>query len=411
MKNLQNNKAIFYLGCAYLFIFGIMFPAIPTAVNIAVLAVFGVLLLLTDKDAYKDIILVVLFAATVGFALIDWHRIVDVTNLDNPNNLNPANLKFILVWPLAYALGKYLVGKDGGSAEKRIAIAGGAMTIGLFIQGVINYCNHNDGLEVSESWNGWNEIWSGDFMSRTVYTYDFILTAATLFLAIVLFKKNLKLAIAILALNIATIVMDLVLAHGRLQLVMQVLVTFIMLLIILVKNRASVPTKYKKWFRNIVIAGVVLFIVFTVMVSANIAGLGDIYHNSFLGRDGGILRNERFKSMYEGWIMVFKQPQGGWTTPTFGFPHNVFLYFAREYDSIIYAILLVFEIVIIVRAIRLLIGKTTTNVEYFAFAMLTTLLLYYNIETCPWRYKYYWVPLLVVSGMISQKLKLKKNVD
>ncbi|GEM_PF-2580835 len=406
MKILQNNKAIFYLGCAYLLIFGVMFPAIPNLINVAIMAAFCLLLLLSDKEAYKDIVLVALFAAPVGFALTDWHRIVIPDNLEHPYNFKPVNLIFILVWPMSYLLGKYLVGKDSNKADKRLSIVGAALAVGLFIQGVLNYCNHNDGLEATESWDGWNEFWDKTFMSRTVYTYEFLLMAAALFLAIVLFKKNKKLSLAIIAANIATVVMDMFMARGRLQLVMQVLVTFIMLFILIFKDKEAVPAKYKRWFRNVVIAGILIFIAFTIMVSANIAGLGDYYHNSFLGRDGGILRNVRFQSIYEGIKLSIMQPHGGWNTESLGIAHNTFLLFAKEYDSIVLAILLVFEIVIIIRAIRLIKGKTSTA-EYFAFSMLITLLLYYNIETAPWRYKYFWVPLLVVSGMISQKLANK----
>ena len=397
----NNEKKIFYFACAAVFIYGLMFPAIPNAMVIIVWSLLSLALLFINKAAYNDWGLRIMFITAFAIGMIDWHGSV------------PLTLKYILIWPMSYIVGKLLVGKNKDAADMRLAIASGALTIGLFLQGVINYCNHNDGIEISESWNGWNEIWTGNFMSRTVYTFDFILVASALFLSVVLFKKNKKLAIGIIILNIATLVMDMFMARGRLQLCMQVLVTFIMILAILIKNRKTIPNKYKKWFRNVVIAGVVLFILFTIAVALNIAGSGDIYHNSFLGRDGGILRNVRFKSMQEGLILTFQNPLGGWSTTCLadGIAHNVFLLFAREYDIIIFLLLIAFELMALIKGILIQRYENVSCADYFVFAMLLANVLYFNIETCPWRYRGYWVPLILIAGMISQKLSLKKKED
>ncbi len=393
----NNEKWIRMIGLAGLFIFSIMFPAIPGRFTALFLLVFGVLAVLEKPEIFNDWTLRILFIAAFAIGMIDWHAGV------------PDNLKFMIIWPLAFVFGKWLVGNSEENAENNLIMASVAMTVGLFIQGVINYCNHNDGLETSESWNGWNELWSGNFMSRTVYTYDFLLVASTLFLAVLLFNKKRLLAIGIVVLNIATLVMDLFMARGRLQLVMQVVVTFIMLVIYLFKNRKSASPKAKKAFIICVIAFVVLMIIASALVSLNVGGLGDRYNNSFLSRDGGILGNVRFKSMAEGLALTFQMPLGGWETPSLGIAHNVFLLFAREYDIIIFFILIAFELFSVINGIRLIIKKNCTYSDYLAFSMLITLLLYYNIETCPWRYRNYWVFLIVTSGLISQKLKMSKE--
>jgi hypothetical protein len=153
-------------------------------------------------------------------------------------------------------------------------------------------------------------------------------------------------------------------------------------------------------------------IILFALVSLNVFGLKTMYANSFLSRDGGILRNVRFRSIAEGLVLTIQQPLGGWNTPSLGIAHNVFLLFAKEYDIIIFALLIAFEVLSIIKGLVLISKQNTSYVEYYLFAMLMGFLLYFNIETCPWRYRYYWVCLFVVSGMISQKLsnkKLKEN--
>ena len=395
----NNEKYLRMVGLAGLLIFSIMFPAIPGRFTALFLCLFGLIAVVSKKELYNDWTLRIVFVVAFAIGMIDWHAGV------------PDNLKYILIWPLSFVFGKWLVGNKKDDSEKNLVVASAVMTIGLFIQGVINYCNHNDGIEISESWNGWNEIWTGNFMSRTVYTYDFLLVASTLFLAVLLFNKKRMLAIGIVIINIATIVMDLIMARGRLQVVMQVAVTFIMLAIYLFNNRKKTSEKSKKLFLIAVIAFVAAIVLFSVLVALNVGGIGDAYHNSFLSRDGGILRNSRFRSMAEGLVLTFQQPLGGWETPSLGIAHNVFLLFAKEYDIIIFFILIAFEVLSLINAFKLILKKNCTYGDYLAFSMLITLLLYYNIETCPWRYRSYWVILIITSGFISQKLKVSTKED
>jgi len=395
----KNEKYLRIVGLAGLLIFSIMFPAIPGRLTTLFLCLFGLIAVISNKELYNDWIFRVVFVVAFAIGMIDWHASV------------PDNLKYILIWPLSFVFGKWLVGSKKDDSDKNLIVASSVMTIGLFIQGVINYCNHNDGIEISESWNGWNEIWTGNFMSRTVYTYDFLLVASTLFLAVLLFNKKRMISIGILVLNIATIVMDFFLARGRLQLVMQVVVTFIMLAIYLFNNRKKTSEKSKKLFFIAVIGFIAIIIIFSVLVAFNIGGVGDKYYNSFLSRDGGILGNVRFKSMAEGLVLTFQQPLGGWETPSLGIAHNVFLLFAKEYDIIIFFILIVYEVLSLINAFKLILKKDCTYGDYLAFSMLITLLLYYNIETCPWRYRSYWVILIITSGFISQKLKVSTKED
>ncbi len=396
----ENDNKIFAIGCVGLFIFSMMFPALPHIAIMIFLLLFAVLTVFQKNEMYRDWLFYLVFISSFGIALIDWHASV------------PDNLKLIIVWPLSFIFGKYIVGNDGVKDERRTSIAAATMAIGLCTQGFINYANHNDGLEASVSWDGWNEIWTGNLMSRTVYSYDFILIAGALFLVFLIYKTNRILASAILGLNIITFVLEVVFAKGRLQFCMQVALTFLMLVIITIKNRNKLSDKTKKTIRIAFVVIIIFMIILFALVSLNVFGLKTMYANSFLSRDGGILRNVRFRSIAEGLVLTIQQPLGGWNTPSLGIAHNVFLLFAKEYDIIIFALLIAFEVLSIIKGLVLISKQNTSYVEYYLFAMLMGFLLYFNIETCPWRYRYYWVCLFVVSGMISQKLsnkKLKEN--
>ncbi|WP_044935197.1 hypothetical protein [Pseudobutyrivibrio sp. LB2011] len=391
MKRIDN--ILFYAICFFAGIYSFMFQAIDIRVLAIISVTFIIYAAIYDKYLFDDWALRFITLAGFGTALIDAHRNIEL----------PETVYYVLLWPFFYILGKYIM-TDKDKSEKRGFIALVIMTIMIYIQGLIQYANHNSGLEETDSWDGWLDFFTGVHMARTVYVFCFCAIAAWLFLGIIYLKKNMLIGLLIIGLNIIATVVDFVFARGRICLLTQIVVTFIMLCIYIIKEKKYKNKSYRKALTIIGILAFVCLVSGMILVKLNVSGIGDRYANSFLARDGGIFGNVRYRSIVEGLILSVQQPLGGWSTPSLDIAHNVFLLFSRDYDTVIFLLLVGYEIVTLVYLIRLLMVKMKV-LDYVIVSLLVSINIYYTIETCPWRYRKYWFFILFVGGILRKRVE------
>ncbi len=390
------DSLFFPIVCVWIFLYSMMFQGMPHALIIVIMTILGVYIYLKDKNIYRDAAVVVLFLATYAIGMIDLHGGA------------AKELQYIILWIASYVLGKYSM-QNVEKSNKNLHMILALMSVGLFIQGLLNYSNYKDGTVITESLWGWNEFWTGIFVSRTVYAFDFVLAVAALFIPVMFFKRNIKMSIVILVLNAIALYLDLFFARGRLIVVMQLCMLIIMALIISAKKIKTMSKKNKRKVLYSLLIIVAAYILFIVARKFNIAGVGDLYYGSFLAREGGILNNVRFQSIKEGMILVFTNPVGGWQTPSLGIPHNVFLLFGQEYDVIVFLLLMAY-VVISIKYVVDLFKNNIVMEDYLLISSFVAVNLYYLIETNPWRNRYYWLFFLLIGGMIKGRVNYYKEL-
>lgn len=400
LKNKDN--IVFYIACICVFLFSLFFPIVNSNVAIIILACFLVYYLVKEKGTKYDWNFQFLLLATVSIAILDFHAEAYYS------------ITFGLLWCLGYLLGKFMIGTDHEQGTSRIMITMLAMGLGLFIQGVLNYSNGFSEQYISEevdSWSSWSEYWTGIETARTLFVFDFLVIAAMLVFSVMIFKKHKVLSLMIIVANIIVIYLDFISARGRFAVCAQVVSLGFVGIIYLIKNYKSMSDRAHKIIKTVGIAIVALLLIVFASVKLNIAGLGDIYAGSFLNRDGGIFNNVRFESIREGIALAISYPQGGWNVEIIpgGAPHNVILLFGREYDSLVMLILFVFMLFTVKDFIKLLLGKNITKIDYMLGAVHLVMILYFNLETGPWRYRNYWMFLLLVDGMLRRRIEQIKS--
>lgn len=399
-KYLSLENAVFLAECIFVFVFSLMFQALLYDRNIIILIIFAILGIIIEKKFRWDMAYIFIIAAGVITSEIDLHAGVDSTWFTTG------------VWFGAYLLGKYIIGIKKEDLDKKIFIVTAVMLIGLYIQGCLNYGNYKgtaeeisgDGL----SWGTWSEFFTGVNTSRTLFVFDFILTGSLIFFALVNFKKNKVLSIIILLLNAGIVFVDNILAGGRLALLLQFITLVVMTAIYLVKNHQQIPLWLKKLVTIAAIAIVAIGLIVSFLKAVNFYGFADFYAGTIWGRDGGIFHNVRFQTIKEGIMLSFSQPAGGWWCPSDenGVPHNVCLLFSREYDTLVYLLLVAFRITGLYYGIKLITRKECNNIDYMLFSMLVTINIYFIVETGPWRYRNYWFFFFMIVAMIKKKLEV-----
>ncbi len=399
-KHLTVPNIVFVLSCVFVFIYSLMFQALRYERVIAILIAFTIIGTAIEHKLRWDLAYLFIAAAGIITAEIDLHADIDTTWYTTA------------VWLGAYLFGKYVVGDNKENLDKKIFIVVASMLVGLYIQGLLNYGNYKgtaeeisgDGL----SWGTWSEFFTGQNTSRTLFVFDFILTGSLIFFALISFKKNKILSIIILALNAGIVVVDNILAGGRLALLLQFMTLALMTIIYLIKNHDIIPKWLKRTITIIAVAVVSTGLIVTILKASNFFGFRDYYAGTIWGRDGGIFNNIRFKTIKEGLSLSFSKPTGGWMVPSdeYGIPHNVCLLFSKEYDTFIYMLLLAFRLTGLAYGIKLIARKECNSIDYMLFSMLVTINIYYVVETGPWRYRNYWFFFLMIVAMIKKKLEV-----
>ena len=231
--------------------------------------------------------------------------------------------------------------------------------------------------------------------------------AALFIIGVLFFNIKRIVAVMIMILSIIGALLDFFVGEGRFTVCIIALTSIFISGLFITKNRVRINSNIKKMLKAITISILLLIVLIVIIVQMNVIGLKDVYEESFLARDGGIFNNIRFQSIKEAIVLVIMEPMGGWAVPSIigGAPHNVWLLFAREYDSIIFIILFAF-FCLTLKDFILLIKRVELEVnDYVLLSIYLAINTYFMLETGPWRYRNYWVFLLFIDGIIHENVK------
>ncbi|WP_405376695.1 hypothetical protein [Pseudobutyrivibrio sp.] len=343
-----------------------------------------------------DYTLFLLCTAMLLVAVIDYH------------NEDYEPIKYALVLPLSYMLGKLIIGTEKEDANKKIITLYAVMAVPMFIQSTLDF-----GVNWYYDWalgtERWMEFWTGEVDARTTYEMGFVLTTSALGVAILRFKKHKALSILIF---IAITLSEYLIIHaeGRQNPVMMVISIFLVMCMYTYDNWSSDNKKLKLTVFIIVAIGIIALAALVIMFATNAFGVMDIYKNSYWA-SGGFLKNERFAINWRGFKNMLKYPLEDYQKVAgLPRPHSLVLEYGRVYDITIYALLTLVRLSFIVQAVRLALNKNKYSmIKYLLFPGFVCINLYYTMEPNGYAHRYMWMPGLIISGMISGWLELNKN--
>lgn len=354
--------------------------------------------LIRKRQIQFDFSLVLLCTVMVFVAIIDYHT----------EDYVPVSYAWIL--PMAYILGKLIVGTDRETINEKIVILYFSMAIPMYIQSV---------LDIGSNWKTgwalgterWPEFWTGEIEPRTTYELGFVLTTSAFAFALYVFKKHTIASIIIIAANV---LLQYMVMHvqGRQNPVLLIL-TIIIVGCLMVYDRWHGDSKRLIKLFCIALLVVTLIVgLIAVLFATNTFGLMDKYKASYWA-DGGLLKNERIDINLTAFRSMLKWPNDNYTERAgLERAHSMVLEYGRVYDMTVYIGLTLIRLLFIFQALRMALAKNTNSwIKYLVVPAFVSLNLYYTMEPNAYAHRYLWMPGLFLSGMIAGWLELKGRVN
>ena len=394
----KDFKSIYLcLTSALLFVFALMFPII----DLKVIAIFAFIVfaigLYIEKSIAFDFTFLSVLLTFVLIAYIDWHA--NVTS----------SAYFAVIIPISYFVGKYMVGNDESNMNKRTIVALAAVTLGSLIQGFLNYWMEYQEAEFYT--DNWTEFWTGkEDVSRSLFEYHFVYFTCLIGVAILVFKRKKILSLAIVALDVVIQIL-IAKSEGRMNAGILLGVVVLTLMIYFFKGWKNYSQKIKRIILGSTATIIALIIIFYVLFLVNAFGIQDTYLNSYLNSSGGFIHNIRFAMMLEGLKAMRTNPLGGWSITigrTAGFVNSTWFIFAQEYDDLIFILLMFVELFSLIDVVKLIRTKLDV-IDYWLIGLYAGVNVYFWLETCPWRYRNYFVFIIMLYGIIGRRVELKKD--
>ncbi len=414
-KFIENEKVaqlMFAAICASLFTYGFCYPIINEYLAGGFMTVLVIYECLRQRYVPLDLAFIFLFQGAIICAAIDF-----LTNLDYMYWM-----QWAWVLPMGYLLGKVIPGRDhmieplfpgkewpAGKmrrSEKRTSLAFLSLTLGLFLQGIIDYIYGY--IQRGEWFVLWNQFWGGESQVKNTYELEFLLTTC-LFAAVFYIRRYFKPALFIYLVAEAIILFFCLKTGGRINFLVLLLQVLFIALFNVIDSQDARKKQALGWLFRIVLAGLALLIILSLLISFNVAGIGDMYYNSFWSRNGGVLHNVRLACITEGVQKAFAYPLGGFSVDAlgkygYGSSHNMWLEYARQYGLVPLICLFTFTVITLVYAIQLLFKKSARFrwIKRLLVPAVICLNMYHSMEPNAHANRNLWLFCLVVSGMVSR---------
>ncbi|MBQ6464057.1 MAG: hypothetical protein IJJ59_12105 [Pseudobutyrivibrio sp.] len=307
------------------------------------------------------------------------------------------------IMPVTYLLGKMCVGEDRNHADKRALVVLNVVNAGMFLLAVIDYIKKY----VENSFNdyryvGWNAFWNNEYVVKNEVDFGFYMMIGALFFAY-LNRKTLKKFWIIVVISELFIIVNSIIVRGRSNILYMIVLVMLSYLIYLLSD--SIDEKQKIIWLRVIILILIMAMVPIVLIKYNCFGLGDIYENSFLNRDGGIIHNVRFTWNLEGLRKIFTLQKGGWIVESNTFKyktHSTWLEYGRNYDIYIYTFLLLFIIYSLLDGVRALLNyNKTCKVLYYSFGAQILYCIYFCMEPMGYNYRDWIIVFFFLCGITS----------
>ena len=383
-KNANNFVFALFLACE--FYFGLMYGYASMDVNKAFFPMVAFILYMAlDKKTKKNPFDFHFFILVVIYFFIGIYNYMDNPYLGKQWN----NIPYAWIIPTGYFLGKIMIGNSKKEIEKRGFLILVVLASAMYLQGILNYFalflwghgnNTYDFDPNSESRTFWNPMFDG---TRNTWVNGFLLIIGGFFYSFLKRREKHKNYIYFWACIIIANIINIAFA-GR-QLIFIFIVPNILIGFFYLAD-ASNKRIYRNNKKIIVSLLFLLFValVLIIMIKLDAFGIQEIYNNSFLSRDGGIIHNVRFQMWKSGIERSIEFPKGGWNLwDLYGndSTHLAWLEYSRVYDVNVGLLWAVFWICILVSHFLLLKkhGRKYT-ILYFSVGVELTIFIYSLIE-------------------------------
>ncbi|SDB38979.1 hypothetical protein SAMN02910298_01923 [Pseudobutyrivibrio sp. YE44] len=321
------------------------------------------------------------------------------------DNINYAKYDVAFAWILVipYLLGKLVVGKKEGS-DKRLFYAYNVLgfAMAFLCLGDILYTHIRGSMWITLFYRFWND----ENYSRSSAEMFFTLVQGALAYAF-LYRQKKKAYFALISLLNITIFGLMIYHEGRFSLVAVFAGIIIVVAMYYIDNFSHEKMKQLLKIVGVISAMAVLVI---LLVKINLFGLGDIYNNSFLSRDGGLLKNVRIASTLTILSNLKNYPLGGYNELSEIGSHDMWLDYGNHYGLPVLACLVCYLLLTFIDAARLcFIKEKDFGIKYLLIPGFILLNLNYIIEGAAFSIRLYLCYGLFLAGMIRAKLEQEKQ--
>ncbi len=332
------------------------------------------------------------------FLLFETYMLTGIMDYSKEPWLNNywSNVKFIWIFPTVYTLGIVAaVGSDFKESEKRTKAVFLALAFGMFGQAILDYSNK---LFMPDWEYYWFAFWGKDSEVRNTFDMGFLLMINFCFYTFMQRKKNKKLFYFGVGSLVAIFAATLLWAQGRLIVVMAMAMFMLFIMVKLCRREIKLS---KKIVLTILAAIVIMLAALLILYNIDFMGIQEIYKNSFLSRDGGVVHNVRFKIHIDAAKKTFLYPMGGWEgLYERGGTHNTFFEYARTYNTVVFSFLALFFIIELVNGCRLLAKKENFALNYLLVSSQIIYMIYFFMEPNGFAYRYFLAFPIFICGIV-----------
>lgn len=383
------HQLMFIWLIASVFTYGLMYRVIDPRTIFWVSIIYCLYELNTKRINPFNISFFLLFETYLLAGIIDYSR-------EPWLNLSWSNLKYAWIYPVVYLLGVMSInGKNNKACEKRAMLTFLAIAFGMLCQGFLDYINKL----IEPAWDYlWYSFWGDDYEVRNIFDMSFLPFVSVLFYTATNRKEKPKLFFASAISLLGVIGMTIFWSHGRLVFVTVAVMIIVFLIVRLLRGEIKLS---KRAVLCVGLVAICFAIISFILYSLDFMGLQELYHNTFLSRDGGILHNVRFKIHIDAAKKTFLYPLGGWEgIYDNGGTHNAFFEYARWYDTIVFSFLALFFILELVNGLRLLKREKNFALNFMLVSSQIIFMIYFFMEPVGFAYRYYFVFPIFISGIV-----------
>lgn len=390
------NKVVFVIFMATIFVYGFMNRLIDSRDVFVIGAPICIYWMLQRKSSPFDLQFLFLFATFYLMAIYEYMTEPWVGYRYNV-------MVYAYIFPFTYLLGKMCIGESKYQYEQNTFIIMSVLSTGMFAQAVLDYMKKN----ITNPFNdireaGWYAFWNNEYILKNEVEFYFYLTIAALFFALIV-RKERKLFGVLVVLAQLFIIINSLIVRGRSAILLMLCIFILMALIYILTNPVSNSVKRGMIILIFVMASIA--IVGLLLVCFNAFGIRDIYNNSFLSRDGGIFHNVRFTWEREGYRKIFTLQKGGWIVESNvlqGKLHNSWMEYGRNYDIIIYLLLMLFVVSALIRGIITLFkNNKKCPILFWVVGAQLLYFLYFSVERMGFADRDWIILYVFISGIVS----------
>lgn len=394
--NEKVNKVVFVIFLATIFVYGFMNRLIDSRDVFVIGAPICIYWMLQRKSSPFDLQFLFLFAT---FYLMAIYEFMTEPWMGYRYNV----MVYAFIFPFTYLLGKMCIGESKYEYQKNTFVIMSVLTAGMFAQAFLDYMKKN----ITNPFNnirevGWYAFWNDEYILKNEVEFYFYLIIAALFFAFIYRRKNRPFFVAVLFAQMFIIINSLI-VRGRSAILLMVCIFTLMTLVYIFTNHVS--NSIKTGISLFIVVVVIITVVGMFLVCFNAFGIRDIYNNSFLSRDGGILHNVRFTWEREGYRKIFTLQKGGWIVESNvlqGKLHNSWMEYGRNYDIIIYLLLMLFSVTSLIRGIITLFrNNTKCPILFWAVGAQLLYFLYFSVERMGFADRDWIILYVFISGIVG----------